>query len=80
MGIGGTILRTTNGGVIPVEISTFTASISMGKVYLNWTTTTETNNNGFEIERRKGNSEWKRIGFVEGHGTTTEPKEILLSG
>jgi CubicO group peptidase (beta-lactamase class C family) len=60
-------------GTIPVELTSFTASTSEGKVYLNWTTATELNNLGFEIERKLDNSDWDRIGFVEGHGTTTEP-------
>jgi len=54
--------------------TSFTASTSQGKVTLNWSTATETNNLGFEIERKLDNSDWDRIGFVEGHGTTTEPK------
>ncbi len=45
---------------------------------MNWTTATETNNLGFEIERKinrsNGESQWIRIGFVEGSGTTTEIK------
>ncbi len=59
------------GGVIPVELTSFTASTSEGEVTLNWSTATETNSSGFEIEKRQ-DSEWERIGFVEGHGTTTE--------
>jgi hypothetical protein len=57
---------------IPVELISFTASTSKCKVTLHWTTATESNNNGFEIQRKLDNSNWARIGFVEGHGTTTE--------
>jgi len=62
---------------VPVELVTFTASVSQNNVTLLWQTATETNNSGFEIERRKSNnelqqSEWQRLGFVEGNGTTTE--------
>jgi hypothetical protein len=64
---------------VPVELTSFTAITQTGKVYLNWTTATELNNLGFEVERRilnnQNEGEWVRIGFVEGHGTTTEPKE-----
>jgi hypothetical protein len=77
VGEGGVILKTTTGGVIPVELTSFTASASQNKVTLNWTTATETNNSGFEIERRQ-DSEWERIGFVEGHGTTTESEAYLF--
>jgi len=61
-------------GVIPVELISFAASISEGRVYLNWTTATETNNSGFEIDRKTNNSDWTIIGFKKGAGTTTEPQ------
>jgi hypothetical protein len=73
----GTILHTSNGGVIPVELTSFSAEVIEDGVMLNWTTATETNNQGFEIQRsevRDQMSDWGKIGFVAGHGTTTEPK------
>ena len=57
---------------LPVELTSFTASVSGSAVTLNWATATETNNSGFEVERKLENTVWKKIGFVEGHGTTTE--------
>ncbi|MBK9097381.1 MAG: T9SS type A sorting domain-containing protein [bacterium] len=61
---------------VPVELSSFTAVSEFGKVKLHWTTSTETNNLGFEIERKiiggNENNEWVRIGFVQGSGTTTQ--------
>ena len=68
--------------VIPVELISLTASISNDKVELNWRTATETNNSGFEIQRKQvfnhqssvSKQEWISIGFVNGNGTTTEPK------
>jgi hypothetical protein len=41
-------------------------------VLLNWSTATEINNLGFDIER-KTNNNWERIGFVEGAGSTVDP-------
>jgi len=58
--------------IIPVELVSFTAEIFKSKVTISWRTATEANNLGFEVQRKLENSEWKRIGFVEGHGTTTE--------
>jgi len=69
-----TVLKTTNGGGIPVELSSFTAEVSGADLKLNWMTETETNNQGFYIERRSPDEEWNTRGFVEGSGTTTEPK------
>jgi hypothetical protein len=57
--------------LIPVELVRFQATTSGSDVKLNWTTATETNNQGFQIERRNGNA-FISIGFVKGYGTTTE--------
>jgi len=59
-----------NTQIIPVELTLFTAEVNNNSVKLSWKTATETNNTGFEIQRK--NIEWEKIGFVEGHGTTTE--------
>jgi hypothetical protein len=66
------------GIIIPVELNSFYCEIENNAVYLNWSTSTEKNNRGFEIQRlpfkETGSqkwSEWKSIGFVKGHGTTT---------
>jgi hypothetical protein len=57
---------------IPVELSAFSASVSDNNVVLNWETSSETNNRGFEIERKLKNQDWVTIGFVAGNGTSTE--------
>lgn len=59
----------------PVELNLFTAKVSGHNVFLNWATATETNNQGFEVERHQEElNEWVRIGYVDGSGTTTEKK------
>jgi len=60
--------------VIPVELTSFTASAIGKNVQLQWATATETNNKGFEIQRGINNRDLKTIGFVEGNGTTTEAR------
>jgi len=40
------------GGIIPVELLGFTAEMNNGIVSLKWETATETNNRGFEIQRK----------------------------
>jgi hypothetical protein len=61
-------------GIIPVELSSFTGFAQDEHVLLNWVTSTETNNLGFDVERRetKSNSGWQKLGFINGNGTTTE--------
>jgi len=61
---GGTI-------AVPVELTSFSGFVANGNVTLNWSTSTETNNQGFEIERKSYDS-WEKIGFVPGSGTTAE--------
>ena len=59
-------------GTIPVELTSFVASVSGNNVTLNWITATEINNSGFDILRQAQNNQWNKIGFVAGFGTTTE--------
>ena len=58
---------------VPVELNAFTAAVNGNIVHLNWSTATEKNNSGFEIERKSAGREWEVLGFVQGKGTTTEP-------
>ncbi len=59
---------------LPVELTSFDAKAIAGKVNLNWTTATEINNYGFEVERSFDGSSFFTVGFVRGNGTTTEPR------
>ena len=72
--LDGIIVGTSWSLVVPVELTSFSASVNESDVILTWSTATETNNAGFEIQRREGKSEFSIIGFVPGHGTTTESK------
>ncbi len=69
------LIKTDN--IIPVQLISFSAQQLGNDVKLNWSTVTETNNEGFEIQKKKSEvrsqeSEWVKIGFVPGFGTTTE--------
>jgi hypothetical protein len=65
---------------VPVELAFFHAMDTDGKVILEWVTATETNNFGFEIQRKKlDNDNWKVIGTVEGKGTTTTPHKYSFT-
>ncbi|MDZ4711191.1 MAG: T9SS type A sorting domain-containing protein [bacterium] len=59
-------------GPLPVELSSFTSVISRNNVTLNWATLTETNNNGFDVERKNANGEWTKISFIAGNGNSAE--------
>jgi len=67
-----------NSPPLPVELSSFSASIKNGKVLLKWRTETEVNNYGFEVQKsedRSQESEWNAIGFVTGNGNSNSPKD-----
>jgi hypothetical protein len=59
---------------LPVELTSFIASVKGNVIELNWKTATELNNFGFDIEKlilNENESVWKTIGFVNGNGTTS---------
>lgn len=63
--------------VVPVELTSFTATAQDQQVTLNWSTATELNNNGFEIQRSLNNSDFVTVGYVKGKGTTTNNTDYV---
>ncbi len=63
---------------LPVELLEFRAQRLERGVELIWTTASEKNNAGFEIQmmndERRLTNEWKTLGFVKGNGTTSDAK------
>jgi len=55
---------------LPVELSSFVSSINGSNVTLNWTTASEINNSGFDIERSSVSGTWSKVGNVTGNGTS----------
>ena len=70
---GGNVYRYNNFGdqVIPVEFTGFSASVNGSDVLLQWETVSETNNQGFDVQRSCGNNVFRNIGFVKGNGTSS---------
>ncbi|HEX2788363.1 MAG TPA: T9SS type A sorting domain-containing protein [Ignavibacteria bacterium] len=68
---------------LPVELASFTASVNRNNVMLNWTTLTEMNNSGFDIERKlideQGLNTFTKIGNVQGHGNSNEPQNYSFN-
>ncbi len=58
------------GEILPVELVSFSAQVIQNKVTLSWSTASEIDNYGFEIERRQLSSAWNKVGFVKGHGNS----------
>jgi hypothetical protein len=60
---------------LPVELVSFTVRAVPQAVHVSWTTATEVNCFGFEIQRSAGDrSNWQWVGFLEGAGTVNAEK------
>jgi photosystem II stability/assembly factor-like uncharacterized protein len=75
---GGVIVKGTALG-LPVELTSFEASVVNDKVVLNWSTATEINNRGFEVQRKSEGAEFVPVGFVNGNGTTTQNQNYTFT-
>lgn len=60
-----------NGEALPIELIGFEARLEKKEVKLSWETASETNNEGFEIQRSTDGENWEEIGFVPGAGIST---------
>ncbi|MFH0736775.1 MAG: T9SS type A sorting domain-containing protein [bacterium] len=71
-------IGSTSENPLPVELVSFTGIFTNNKVKLNWSTATEINNYGYEIERLKKESNsngWTKIGFINGAGNSNSVKD-----
>ena len=65
---------------VPVELTSFTASVANGVVNLSWKTATEINNSGFEVQRKGVNDNtWSTLAFVKGSGNSLTTKQYSYS-
>ncbi|NUN08882.1 MAG: lamin tail domain-containing protein [Ignavibacteriaceae bacterium] len=79
-----TSLPNNSDNPLPVELTSFTAKQTSGAVVLNWSTATEVNNYGFEVQRteiREQGSEknWTNVGFVQGNGNSNSEKSYSFT-
>jgi len=61
--------------VLPVEFGDFTVDNFDSGVLVQWTTHSETNNEGFEIQHSQNNTEFKTVGWVPGAGDSHDIKK-----
>jgi hypothetical protein len=64
--------------VLPVKLSSINAVSETDQNILTFTTASEVNNVGFDIERSSDGIEFQKIGWVDGHGSTTEEKHYIF--
>jgi hypothetical protein len=77
-------IKINPGDIVPVDLISFTAEVIEHNILLVWSTASETNNMGFEIYKKKSKdrsqkSEWEKVGFVSGFGTSTEIKSYSFN-
>jgi Secretion system C-terminal sorting domain len=65
-------------GVLPIELLSFEGKAVEKSNLLTWRTASETQNKGFDIERSTDGSRFETIGFVAGHGTTTQAQRYTF--
>ena len=65
-------------GSLPVELASFNVVRNGGDITLNWTTASEANNAGFEIEHRT-RGRYSSVGWVRGAGTSTEAQSYSFT-
>ena len=80
-GIGGEVedfnYPTACNPLLPVELASFDALLDGKNVLLRWTTLSETDNAGFEVEQQFGDV-FRQIGYVDGFGTTNEAQNYTF--
>ncbi|MGV3764604.1 MAG: T9SS type A sorting domain-containing protein [Chitinophagaceae bacterium] len=57
-------------GALPVQLVNFRTQCVEGTTVLLWTTTAETENSGFYVEKSTDLQNWETLGFVKGKGNT----------
>jgi hypothetical protein len=63
------------GSIFPVRWLSFTAKEKNKKIYLNWSTASEMNNTGFEVERSNDGVSYKKIGWVASKGNSNNVQQ-----
>ena len=72
-GFSSFVMGHASAAALPVELVSFDAEAQTKSILLEWETATETNNAGFELERRAENeTDFRKITFVTGSGTTSD--------
>ncbi len=64
--------------VVPVELISFEAFAINNAVLLKWQTASESNNFGFDVQRSNDGENFKKIGFIQGHNTTSNSQEYCF--
>lgn len=64
---------------LPVTLSAWSARAVSGQVALQWTTASEHNNMGFNVQRSQNGSDWETVGWVRGEGESVSDRHYRLT-
>ncbi len=64
---------------LPVKFISFDGVLQNNEAVLNWSTASEINNKGFDVERSSDGQNFASIGFVQGNGTTSIKSNYTFS-
>ncbi len=64
--------------LLPVELAEFYGMSTKNGIDLHWSTISELNNSGFEVQIQDG-SDWRALAFVQGEGTSSETQNYSFS-
>lgn len=64
---------------LPVELTSFTFAVNQNHVTLNWVTSSEINNSGFEVQRKSNSGSWLTLGFINGNGNSNSIHDYKFS-
>lgn len=70
---------TNSGTTLPVELTQFSATTQSANVILNWTTASEINNRGFDVERSVDGRRFEKVRFVNGAGSSNRINNYTLT-
>ncbi|MBD3341806.1 MAG: T9SS type A sorting domain-containing protein [Candidatus Lokiarchaeota archaeon] len=73
------ILQTFSSVPVPVELAQFSAMLCAEGVKLLWTSYSESNNYGYEVERSKDGHGFKKIAFISGNNFSNEIQEYSFT-
>ncbi|MBK7938888.1 MAG: T9SS type A sorting domain-containing protein [Lewinellaceae bacterium] len=65
-------------GLLPVELLEFNAVIRDNSVKLAWSTASEKDNMGYDLERSAEGNNWSAIGFIPGKGTSNHRMDYFF--
>ncbi len=65
-----TLGNTDNSSPLPVELYNFAASIWGSQALINWTTSSELNNDFFAIQKSTNAEQWEELAVIKGAGTS----------